>query len=151
MLRDIIERTPSRAVPVAAVILAAGCAAEVVPRPQAGPVEGRLITAEQIEHTGARNAWDALVRAHVHLGFYETRTGQPVRLSRRGTRSLRSSSEPLVIVNGTRTEGLRLLHDITAADIASIRLLGAIDATRRYGTGAGGGAILIELKDGRGH
>lgn len=148
MLRDVIERSRSRAVPVASLLVMAGCGAAALPPTQAGPVGGRIITAEQIERTGARNAWDALVRAHVHLGFFEARTGQPERVSRRGTRSLTSGSEPLVIVNGARTEGLQLLHDIPAGDIASIRLIGGIDATRRYGTGAGGGAILIELRAG---
>lgn len=148
MLRELIERTDSRAVSLAPLLLAAGCALATIPAGQPDPAEGRVITAEQIERTGARNAWEALARAHVHLGFHEDRTGEPIDLSRRGARSFTFSGEPLVMVNGARTEGLQLLHRIPASDIASIRVLGGIDATRRFGTGAGGGALLVELKAG---
>ncbi|HEV2129979.1 MAG TPA: TonB-dependent receptor plug domain-containing protein [Longimicrobiaceae bacterium] len=70
-------------------------------------------------------------------------------LSRCDARSFSLASEPLVIVDGTRTDGVGLLYGIPASDIASIGVLSGFGATHRYGTGAGGGGIAIETK--RGH
>jgi hypothetical protein len=149
MSPKLIGRPLLPVVPLASLILAGACSTAGLPRGEAGATDGRLITAEHIERTGARNAWEALQGAHVHLGFDESRDGQPVSLSRRGRRSLLLRSEPLVVLNGARTEGVQLLHQIPASDIASIRVIGGIEATRRFGTGASAGAILIELKGGR--
>lgn len=144
-----VRTARSFAVPLGLLWLVPGCGGPTMQSGPSGPAEGRLITAEQIEGMGARNAWEVLARAHVPLSFSEGRGGEPAGLSRRGPRSLTSRSDPLVIVDGVRTEGLGLLRDLAASDIAGIRVMSGIDATRRFGTGAGGGAILIEMK--RGH
>ncbi len=149
MLRNLIQKIGSRSVLLCCLLLAGGCSRAAVASRRAAPLEGRIITAEEIERTRARNAWEVLRRANVPFDFHESHSGEPVYLSRRGTQSLSFGSEPLVIVNGARTVGLRLLHDIPASDIASIRVLSGFGATHRYGTGAGGGAIVIETK--RGH
>lgn len=126
------------------LLLASGCSTGTVPPGSIKPAEGKLITAEQIKLSGARNAWEALKRSHVHLSLYESRNAQPVQLSRR-----RGLSAPLVIVDGTPTEGLQLLYLTPASDIASIRVLDDADAAIRYGPRAAGGAIILETKQGR--
>ncbi|MGI9183263.1 MAG: TonB-dependent receptor plug domain-containing protein [Longimicrobiaceae bacterium] len=116
---------------------------------RAAPLEGRIITADEIKRMGAWNAWKVLRRANIPFDFHESRSRPPMHLSRRRARSFSLASEPLVIVDGTRTDGVGLLYDIPASDIASIRVLSGFGATHRYGTGAGGGGIVIETK--RGH
>lgn len=127
------------------LLLLAGCGPAGAPL-TVGPAPGRVITGDQIERMGVTTAWEVLERAHVHLGVVEDRDGRPGHLSRRGRRSLSSPGEPLVIVNGIRTAGLGILRDIRGSDIAGILVIGGINATNRYGTGASGGAIVIELK-----
>jgi|GEM_PF-3102484 len=122
-----------------------GCGVGVSPG-EVPPKPGRVITADQIAGMGVTNAWQILERAHAHLGLVEGGHGPATGVTRRGRRSLTAASEPLVIVNGMRIAGTRILGDIRAHDIASIRVIGGIEATTRFGTGAGGGAILIELK-----
>ncbi len=147
MLR-IQTRHRSRAVLLTLLVQATGCStAAGVPR-HPGPALGKMITAGEIEQGGARNAWEVLRRANVHFDLQESHSGEPVYLSRRGTQSLSFGSEPLVIVNGTRTVGLRLLHDIHAHDISSIRVISGIDAAHHFGTRARDGAIVIETRRG---
>lgn len=106
---------------------------------------GKLITAAQIEHTGARNAWDALLRSHVHLSFAEGRAGEGRHLAQRGPHH----QAPLVVVNGVFAVGsYGMLSALPARSIQSIRVLSATQAMTPYGMAASGGAIVIEVRTG---
>jgi outer membrane cobalamin receptor len=147
-MRSILTRSvlPMLATTLTWASLSTGCGPAAV-ADMSVPVNPRgVITAEQIEGMTARTAWDVLEQGHVPLGF-RSWDGQGGRPSRRGP-GLAGSTEPLVIVNGLRTEGSRALHDILATDVATIRVISGNQATQLYGTGARGGAILIELKGG---
>jgi len=120
----------------------------------AGPKQvkptGELITASSIAHTDARNAWEVLQRDG-HFSMDETPDGDPARLaSRRGRSSIliANSDVPLVYVDGVQLVDLRMLREITAESIESIRILSGIEGTTYYGTNAGAGVIVIRTKAG---
>jgi outer membrane cobalamin receptor len=110
--------------------------------------EGKLITEEQIERSGATNAWEVLKRMGAHLSLGENRRGEPIRVSRRGQSSLYLDDSPLVVLNGIVMSDFQSLQQVPAETISSIRILAGIVSTRYYGTGSGGGAILIQTKTG---
>ncbi|MDQ6829647.1 MAG: TonB-dependent receptor plug domain-containing protein [Gemmatimonadota bacterium] len=108
----------------------------------------RMITEDQIERTGARSAWD-LVRATVPFtSFSETRQGMPTRMRRRGKSSIYLNDDMRILLDGTPLEDITPLRDIPAFDIASIEVLSGIDATTRFGTNYGSGAVIIHTKVG---
>jgi hypothetical protein len=54
---------------------------------------------------------------------------------------------PVVVLNGSpQTAGMDMLRTFRAADVATLEFMNASDATTRFGTGYGGGAILITTK-----
>jgi outer membrane cobalamin receptor len=108
--------------------------------------EGKLITAEDIERSGATNAWDALKHSGTHLSQRETASGEPSRLTYRGRSSIMLSPAPVVYVDGARTPDFGHLRQMPAHNIASIRVLAGIEGTRYYGTGGGNGVIVIQTK-----
>jgi outer membrane cobalamin receptor len=129
--------------------LVGGCVTGVAPSNPPGYAPGRMITASEIERTGAWNAWDALRRVHLPFAFLEDASGRPFHLSRRGQPVAGRSRGPLVVVDGARTEGLGMLHVIQAGDIATIRVIEGTRAVALFGPMARAGAILIETKNGR--
>lgn len=143
MLPPVIRDFPFRAALLWLVLLAGGCTTATLSPRDAGQSVGRIITADEIERTGAQNAWEVLRRSSVPLGFYEDHIGRPLHASRRG-----ELTRPLVVVDGTLTSGLEQLYLIAAGDISSIRVLDGLDASQRYGQRAGAGAIVIETKRG---
>ncbi len=50
---------------------------------------------------------------------------------------------PMVFVNGTRYGEVERLRDFRLAELTSLEHIGATDATTRFGTGYGGGVILV--------
>jgi outer membrane cobalamin receptor len=107
-----------------------------------------VLTEEQIAHCGASNAWDVLKRLAPQFSFGEDRGGQPQRLERRGRSSILLNDAPLVFVDGTEMGDFKSLIQISATTLASIEILGGIDGTTYYGSGAVGGVILIHTKNG---
>lgn len=134
-------------VPTLALFLVA-CAGMGVPAAnQMAPGSAtRLVTASQIERSGARTAWEALRATLPGLSLRETRVGTPVSIGRRGRSSLYLSSSPIVLVDFVRISDLGLLRDIAAGDVLTIELINGIDASTYFGTNAGSGAILIRTK-----
>lgn len=116
--------------------------------PERAPFEsaGRVITAQEIEKSGARNAWEALKSGGMHLSFREDSRGNPVSMTYRGRSSLHLSPFPLLLVDGTAIDHFDYLRDIPAWTVASIRVLDGVEATRYFGTGAGNGAIVVATK-----
>jgi len=109
---------------------------------------GRLLTAEEIDRSGARSAWDALRRSGTNLSFSESTDGQATRVGNRGASSVTLRDGPLIFLDGNRLDDLRQLQSIPASTIGTIRILSGIEGTRVYGTNAGGGVIIIETKTG---
>ena len=117
-------------------------------RPAPSPDGGRVITAEQIARSSATNAWD-IVKQSGALSIKETYSGEPARLvSRRGRSSiyLAESDTPLVVLDGAFLSDFRVLKQIPAQTIETIRILSRAQGALRYGTRVGGGAIIILTK-----
>ena len=130
--------TPFRAalsILVTAASLAACTVAPAATRPH--PAGGDLVTAEQIQRSGARTAWQVLER---RPGLLRTGTGV-------GGRTFRSnpgapgSGTPLLIVDGVRMVDLDVLRSIPAESIRSIELLNSVDAPTY--PGAAHGVIIV--------
>ena len=130
---------------VLALTLLTACFAHV---PQRGsgeaPSEGRLITAEEIDRSGARTAWEAL-RQVTPVSMRETAAGKPRSISMRGHSSVHLDDTPVVIVDGVPID-LDMLRNIDARTIARIEILNGVQGTLRFGTGSGGGAIVITTR-----
>jgi outer membrane cobalamin receptor len=130
------------------LLLAAGGCGPAIPRPEHLPGAGRLITLEQIERSGGRNAWDVLKREAPMLLFGEDRQGRPTRLGRRGRASILLDDSPMIFVDGIRLSEVRGLADIPASSLFSIWILTGIEGTTYYGTDAVSGVIVIRTQDG---
>lgn len=131
-------------------ILATGCRTGRLAPSLHDALSGDIITARAIAQSDARNAWEVL-RRNGRFTFDETADGEPTRLaSHRGRSSivLANSDTPLVYVDGARLLDVRVLRQITAESIESIRILSGIEGTTYYGTNAGAGVILIRTKAG---
>jgi outer membrane cobalamin receptor len=130
---------------VTLILMVAGCGGLQL-QPAAISSSGeKAITAAEIQTSGARNAWEALRRlTHLQLGQFDIGLGPPSPAGHRG-----SQIPPLVVVNGVLLlDGVRGLAHLPAEEIASMRVLTASAAAPRYGTAAGGGAIIIETRRG---
>ena len=105
---------------------------------------GRVITAEDVEKTGASNIWEALkytVRSH----YFSDYKGEPTGVSsHRGRGSIILNEEPLVILDGARIADFTLLRHVPAVQIRTIRILSGTDGMTYYGTNSTGGVIVIE-------
>ncbi|UCG87893.1 MAG: TonB-dependent receptor plug domain-containing protein, partial [Gemmatimonadota bacterium] len=127
-----------------AAVAALGCASRGERDLSGRPPVGEIITADEIQRTGASTAWEALkftVRSHQ---FVEDR-GQPVRIfSSRGVGSLVLREEPLLFVDGARLSDIQLLRQMPAHHILTIQVLSGSDGTTYFGTSAVAGVILIE-------
>lgn len=128
-----------------AVFLLSSCVTKRVEDP-ATPNErdGAIITREQIERSGALNAWDALRWGASHLSFQQTRDGTPVRVTHRGVSSFLIDPQVLLVVDGTHMQSLSVLESIPAENIDYIQILSARVGVLKYGTGAGNGVIVVK-------
>lgn len=107
-----------------------------------------LITAEQIEKSGARTAWQVLRQQAPMFLTQEDRNGQPASLRRRGRSSLYLDDAPMVLLDGVRVPDFRSLDNIEAQSIATIYIYDGVEGTTHFGTNAGTGVIYIKTKDG---
>jgi hypothetical protein len=116
----------------AGMALAAGCAPV-----SASPASGgsrHLIPEEEIAASTATNALDLVRRARPHW------------LRSRGQVSYQMQPELVVYVNGRPSGGAEALADFTLESIRELRYLSATEATQRFGTDHGAGAILVTLR-----
>lgn len=111
---------------------------------------GVLISRDQIDRSGARDAYEALIRARTHLVIEETRGNNPARIFHRGRDSLVDSGQVLVILDGTPTSmgAVAALKEIPAQQILYMKVLSAREATPRYGMLAGNGAVYVRTATG---
>lgn len=116
---------------------------------RAGAGADREINAAEIARLGGATAWQVLEQSGIPLSVVSWGPSGASQLSRRGMSSVHLSENPLVILDGVRTRGVDLLHQIPSREIEHIRVLSGIDASTRYGVNAGGGAILIRSKQGQ--
>ncbi len=112
-------------------------------RPSAGPSSGQLITAEAIHGSGVSTAWEAVARFGHHWSLQETLTGQPREAMRRGKDSIYLRQDPLLLVDGVQISDFRVLHQIPARDVSSIRLFSPTEASTYYGMRGASGAIMV--------
>ena len=107
-----------------------------------------VITAEQIERSGAHTAWQVLRQSAPMLIAEEDENGRPTKLTRRGRSSFLLNEAPAVLIDDVRMPDFRDLDAVDAASIHAIYILGGIEGTTYYGTNSGSGVILIRTKTG---
>lgn len=105
--------------------------------------EGQLITAEQIRASGASTGWDVLRRFDEHLSISDHARG-PVRVTRRGRESIYIPESPMLLVDGVRVSNFRVLTQLPARDIASMRILTGAEGATRHGIHAASGVIIVQ-------
>ena len=108
-----------------------------------------LITAEQIERSGARTAWQVIRQSAPMLLAEEDENGRPAKLTRRGRSSFKLNDAPAVMIDDVRMPDFRNLDAVDATSINAIYILDGIEGTTYYGTNSGSGVILIKTKTGR--
>jgi outer membrane cobalamin receptor len=114
-------------------------------RPNPG---GRVITAQQIERSGSKNAWEVLKHEAPMLTLEEDRNGNPVRIHWHGRSSIYLEDAPVVVLDGVRSADWRVLAQIPAGQIEKINIMSGIEGTTYYGTNAASGVIEIDTKRG---
>jgi len=78
--------------------------------------------------------------------FDAIRRLRPRWLRSRASGSTGTQTLPIVVLDGSRYGDTSALASIRVSDVEEMRFLSARDATTRYGTGATGGAIVIESR-----
>lgn len=139
------RRRSTRLLPLV-LLVAAGCATAKQAEREPYTSAGRLITAEAIARTGARNGWEVLRSVGSYMRLGEDARGNPSSLTARGHGSIVLSSSPLLLVDGAYMESYEYLRDIPATNIESMRILDGTEGTRYFGTGAGNGVILVSTR-----
>jgi len=84
----------------------------------------------------------------VASGYEVVQQLRPEYLRTRGVQSMQTASTQLAVVyvDGVRHGGPEALRQIPRESIQEIRYLNGSDATTQYGTGHGGGAILVRTR-----
>jgi len=121
---------PSRTAGVFVVTLGlalAGCASSGTSSRPAGATANRIVRAE-LESVGQVDAFEAVNRL------------RPRWMSSRG------GSRPVLYVDGTRRNDISDLQSLRAFDIEEIEYMSGSDASTRFGTGHGGGAIMVSTR-----
>jgi outer membrane cobalamin receptor len=108
-----------------------------------------LITAEQIEKSGAHSAWQVLRERAPMLTLREDRNGRPASMGRRGRSSFLLDEAPMIMLDGARVPDFHALESIDAGSIFTILIYTGVEGTTYYGTNAASGVVVIKTKDGR--
>ena len=107
-----------------------------------------LITAEQIEKSGANTAWQVLKQHAPMLTMREDRNGRPQSMGRRGRSSFLLDEAPMILLDGVRVPDFHALDAIDAHSILTILIYDGVEGTTYYGTDATSGVIVIKTKVG---
>ena len=118
----------------------AACSVSLAPPGTPAGAANKVITAAEIQALGATNALEALEQSGTHLEIDE------VGLPRRARTSLDLAQLPKVIVDGVQMLEVRLLRDIPASVISSIRILSGIKGTSSYATAGENSVIVIKTR-----
>jgi len=110
-----------------------------------GMVQGAdVITREDVDRSGARDALEALQRIRTHLLVQNTGYGNRARVVSRGVGSIMLNPEVVVVVDGARvSNSIGALRNMPAHDIQLMQVLTARQATPTMGAAGGNGAVLI--------
>jgi outer membrane cobalamin receptor len=139
-----------KALPASLVLALFGCASATRPNhSNLGAPGTYLITAEQIEKTGAHTAWQVLKQQAPMLMLREDRNGRPQSMGRRGRSSFLLDEAPMIMLDGVRVPDFHALESIDAQSIFSIMIYDGVEGTTYYGTGAVSGVIVITSKGGQ--
>ena len=117
-------------------------------RPTSDASRGTLITAQEVEDSGARTIWEALQRTVKYTQFTQNSRGTPLRIRRRGPSTILLFEDIPIYIYNVRVRDIRVLDQIPAREIERIQVLNGIDATTYYGTNATDGVILIFTRTG---
>lgn len=144
------NRSLARAAPALLVAaLFSGCATGTAPTGAFGDDPdlepgGMVLTAADIQRTGARDAMEAIERAGSHLVIARTRQGTPESIYHRGVDSFVISREVLLVVDGTRVKyPVDALRGIPAKSIRYIQILSGREAVTRWGSESTNGVIMV--------
>jgi outer membrane cobalamin receptor len=96
-----------------------------------------VITQEELAKVDVQNALDAVRR--LRPSFLQTHGGLSSSISQ-------GPQDVVVYVDNTRMGGPSTLAQIPITDVKEIQYLNGPDATQRYGTGHGSGAIIVIRK-----
>ena len=132
-----------RAFVASCTLVIGGCAANLRP-PPAPRHSARVITREDIERSGAVDAYEALTRASTFLRLGEQKGD--IRASERGNSSILLSPQILLVVDEVRMLNLNSLRDIRADAVESMSMLSGAEATPLYGTGASNGVLVVRTR-----
>lgn len=131
-----------RAVALVAILTSGACASGASEASGAGDAtraaaEGspNVLSGDALRETAAANVWDAL------------RQLRPQWLRARAAASLipPEAAEPIVYLHGIRHGPLRTLQRMNIDQVRRVEFLDGPTATTRFGTGHGGGVILVDL------
>jgi TonB-dependent starch-binding outer membrane protein SusC len=106
--------------------------------------DARLITHEQIEKSGATDAFEALRRAGSFLSISDRKN--TVRATQRGRASFLLSPQILLVVDGVMMADLNTLKTIPAETVDSMRVLTGMEATPVYGTQGSNGVLVVTTR-----
>lgn len=141
------SRRLARLWPVGALLWATACS-HVRPLPLDGEstASGRVLDATDIQKMNARDAWGVLRSAGVLATFSESSRGEPIRLrGRRGRSSfvVSQADELVLVLDGVRITDVDRLRVLPASALTRVEIIGGREATTRFGTNAGAGAVLL--------
>ena len=150
---------PVALIPLVALALGgcarSGGAPQTTPAPSAGAARGGADSGA-VAQTGARpSKRNAEVITQDEIASISARTAldviqklRPQFLRTRGAVSVTDPTplRPIVYIDNVSVGGLEALNRVPASTISEIRYLDANEATMRFGTGHGGGAILVRTR-----
>ena len=102
----------------------------------AGAGNANVITAPELSHSKAPNAYDAIRQIRPEM----LRTRDP------GTVTYFKARQPLVAVDNTLVGDIDVLRSLPTDKVARIEYVNSWLAAKRYGTGFGNGVMLIQTR-----
>ncbi len=123
----------------AAVVLIGGCATASAVRSEN---DDRVITAAQIDSSGAHTAWDVVRKLLPQLNV------DGGSINHRGQSSIMLTDAITVILDGARLADYHAIADIPANQIDTMRFISGIRGTTLYGLNSGDGVLVIVTKRG---
>jgi hypothetical protein len=102
----------------------------------AGAHDANVITAPELSHSEARNAYDAIREIRPEM----LRTRDP------GAMVYFNARQPGVAVDNTLVGGVEVLRTLPTGKVARIEYVNSRMAAKRYGLGFGNGVVLIETR-----
>lgn len=131
----------------AAVLATASCASSPASSPgaaqQSAPSASRthagrdVITEEELAKVDVQNAYEAVRR--LRPNFLQTHGGRSSSITQGG-------QDVVVYVDNTKMGGPNALAQIPITEVKEIQYLNGTDATQKFGTGHGSGAIIVIRK-----